>query len=110
MTVRDAVTCDKSACMAFYLEPVANPDTRPGLHPEPTRADDVLDFEQLVNLAGWEADDAAGHTCPACATGGGPVLELGECPRCGGRTADLEGGATCMYCKHVTPHPTDEEW
>lgn len=115
--IRTAVTCDRDTCLAVYLEPDADPDARPGLDPEPTRAEDVLDFDQLVELAGWVARPAAvvrpgipdgvGHLCPACAGGHGPVLELGECPRCGGRTTDLPDGAACQYCRTVTPHPSE---
>ena len=79
----------------------------PGWDDHPTRAEDVLDFEQLVDLAGWVRDDNAGHTCPACVAGRGPVLELGECPKCTGRTVDQERGAVCMYCRTVTPHRAD---
>lgn len=118
--IRNAVTCDRDDCLAVYLEPDANPAARPGLDTEPTRAEDVLDFDQLVELAGWVARPAAlvrpglpdadvvGHLCPACAADRGPVLELGECPKCGGRTMDLPDGAACQYCQAVTPHPCEE--
>jgi hypothetical protein len=118
--IRQAVTCDRDDCVALYLEPDANPDARPGLDAEPTRAADVLDFDQLVELAGWVARPAAlvrpglpdadvvGHLCPACAADRGPVLELGECPNCTGRTVDKADGAHCHYCRTVTPHPADD--
>ncbi|WP_433860285.1 hypothetical protein [Streptomyces kronopolitis] len=105
--IRDAITCDRDGCMALYLEPVADPSAAPGFDRHPTRAEDVLDFEQLVDLAGWVRYDTAGHSCPACVAGRGPVLELGECPNCTGRTVDLPNGSTCHYCGHVTPHPDD---
>jgi hypothetical protein len=106
--IRDAVTCDSTYSMAIYLEPVADPTAVPGLdHQDPTRAEDVLDFEQLVDLAGWVRDDEAGHFCPACAYGRGPVLERGECPTCCGSTVDLPAGSTCHYCGTVIPHPAD---
>jgi hypothetical protein len=106
--IRDAITCDRTDCMAIYLEPVADPSALPGLDHRPTRAEDVLDFEQLVDLAGWVRDDKAGHSCPACVAGRGPVLERGECPTCTGRTVDQDHGAVCMYCRAVTPHPADD--
>jgi hypothetical protein len=117
--IRNAVTCDRDDCLALYLEPDANPHARPGLDAEPTRAEDVLDFDQLVELAGWVARPAAlvrpglpdtdvvGHLCPACVAERGPVLELGECPKCTGRTVDKADGAHCHYCRTVTPHPDD---
>ncbi|MFD3716626.1 hypothetical protein [Streptomyces sp. NPDC058677] len=104
--IRTAVTCNRADCLALYLEPVANPDARPGLDGEPTRAEDVLDFDQLVELAGWEVTGTA-HACPACVAGRGPVLERGECPTCTGSTVDLPAGATCHYCRTVTPHADD---
>lgn len=119
--IRDAVTCDVDDCMAAYLEPDANPYAVPGQDGEPTRGEDVLEFEQLIELAGWisrpavlklpgQKRDVTGHICPACIQNRGPVLELGECPRCMGRTVDRADGATCMYCGHTQPHPAGEDW
>lgn len=107
--IRDAITCDRRDCLALYIEPVADPAAAPGFDRHPTRAEDVLGFEQLVDLAGWVRDDKAGHSCPACVAGRGPVLERGECPTCTGRTTDLPDGATCQYCQTVTPHQ-DDDW
>jgi hypothetical protein len=102
--IRDAITCDRRDCLALYIEPVADPTAAPGFDRHPTRGEDVLDFEDLVDVAGWVRDDKAGHSCPACAAGRGPVLERGECPTCTGRTVDLPDGSTCHYCQTVTPH------
>lgn len=106
--IRDAITCDQVNCQALYLEPVADSYAAPGYDPHPTRAEDVLEFEQLVDLAGWTRGKD-GHTCPACAKGNGPVYERGECPRCGGRTFDRSSGTHCQYCNHAEPHHDDVE-
>lgn len=94
--IRDAVTCDRSGCIALMLEPVG--DDLP----------EAEQFEDTVRAAGWTYGPE-GHSCPGCVRGSGPVLELGECPRCSGSTVDLPAGATCHYCGHVEPHPK-EEW
>ncbi|MEU7154712.1 hypothetical protein AB0B15_42940 [Streptomyces sp. NPDC045456] len=57
--IRDAVTCDRPGCDAFYL------DLRPlrGLY-----SSERLDqLEELVRRAGWRREDGVGHLCPACA-------------------------------------------
>ncbi|MFJ3183933.1 hypothetical protein ACIPJN_36860 [Streptomyces sp. NPDC086796] len=92
--IRDAATCDRPNCMAVYLEPDDLPEDQP--------------FETAVAAAGWQRDAAAGHACPGCVRGTGPVLELGECPRCCGTTFDRRDGAVCHYCGHVSPHPADD--
>ncbi|MDH6604479.1 hypothetical protein M2164_000114 [Streptomyces sp. SAI-208] len=102
--IRDAVTCDASDCLALYLGR--------GDMPQST------EFEHHIEAHGWvsrpagqvlsdypDALDVLGHLCPACSNGRGPVLELGECPRCMGRTVDLPDGSTCHYCRHVQPQP-----
>ncbi|MBC2869822.1 hypothetical protein [Streptomyces mexicanus] len=86
--IRDAATCDRPNCLAVYLEPDDRPEGQP--------------FETALAAAGWRLG-ADGHACPACATGTGPVLERGECPRCCGSTVDRPAGATCHYCRHVQP-------
>ena len=91
--IRKVATCGRANCLALYLEPDDLPDGQP--------------FETALAAAGWQADGAAGHVCPGCARGTGPVLERGECPRCCGSTVDRQDGAACHYCKHVTPHPAD---
>lgn len=106
--IRDAVTCDVDDCAALYLE---RDDTPEG-----------VEFEEDIAAHGWvsrpavlvlpghaDATDVLGHVCPACTVGRGPVLERGECPACGGSTVDLPAGATCHYCRHVTPYPADED-
>ncbi|WP_432159123.1 hypothetical protein [Streptomyces sp. bgisy153] len=104
--IRDAVTCDRDDCMALYLERDDMPEG--------------VEFEDDIAARGWVSrpavlavpgrDDAdvLGHTCPACVAGRGPVLELGECPTCTGRTVDLPDGSTCHYCGTVTPYPPDD--
>ncbi|MFD8385240.1 hypothetical protein ACFV2X_43110 [Streptomyces sp. NPDC059679] len=95
--IRDAVTCDRDGCMAVYLERDDMPEG--------------TEFEDAIEAAGWvsrpavlvlpghpDAPDVLGHLCPACAAGRGPVLELGECPTCTGRTTHLPQGETCEYC------------
>lgn len=99
--IRDAVTCDRPDCMAVYLEPIPDPTAMPGLDDRPTRAEDVLEFEQLVHLAGWVQDDKTGHSCPACTAGRGPVMKLGECPSCMGRTTDRADSSICLYCRTI---------
>ncbi|TXJ78663.1 hypothetical protein E2C11_15535 [Streptomyces lavendulae] len=120
--IRNAVTCDRDGCAALYLEPDANPYARPGLDGEETRAEDVLDFDQLVEIAGWVARpalllrrghldlDVTGHLCPACAADRGPVLELGNCPTCSGLTVDQADGEHCHYCRTVAPRPDNDDW
>jgi len=95
--IRDAVTCDRDGCVALFLEPVDDP-----------YALDTDEFEDVMKRAGWTYGDD-GHRCPGCVRGTGPVLELGECPRCTGTTVDIPAGARCHYCGHVEPHPK-EEW
>lgn len=94
MTMRDAVTCDRSNCLALLLEPV--PD-----YPAAT-------FEDYAAAHGWTLD-SAGHTCPACHQGAGPVLERGECLRCGGAVNTRHGVELCLYCGHPTPD-NGPEW
>ncbi|GHJ24434.1 hypothetical protein [Streptomyces albus] len=91
--IRDAVTCDRvgGMCLAVYLEP------------EDLDPDAGLTFETALEAAGW-ATGPDGHLCPACADGCGPVLELGECPRCMGRTGWRANGEYCLYCGgHIEP-------
>ncbi|MFC8013200.1 hypothetical protein [Streptomyces cinereoruber] len=105
--IRTAVTCDRDGCLAQLLERDDMPEG--------------VEFEDVVEAAGWtsrpaalvlpgrpDAVDVVGHTCPACLIQRGPVLELGECPRCSGRTSDRADGALCHYCWAVTPHTPDE--
>lgn len=108
MTIRTAVTCDRAHCLGIFVEPLADPHALPGPHAD-TRGEDVLDVGQLAEIAGWVQVDQDGHVCPACAADRGPVYELGECLRCGGRTTDLPAGARCQYCHGITPHPTDDD-
>lgn len=92
--IRDAVTCDKPNCMAFMLVPRI----------------EGQDFAAVLAATGWTHAAETGHTCPACRAdhyGDGPVLELGECPRCGGRTVQLPGGPSCLYCAHSLPSVVD---
>ncbi|GAA1011589.1 hypothetical protein GCM10009564_32920 [Streptomyces thermogriseus] len=65
-------------------------------------------FEAALTAAGWRLGEA-GHRCPGCVNGAGPVLERGECPRCCGSTVDLPQGAVCHYCGHLVPHPAADE-
>jgi hypothetical protein len=95
--IRGAATCDLTGCMALYLERDANADIQDGLE-----------------AAGWifrspdpQTPNELRHVCPACAAGRGPVVELGQCPTCTGRTVDLPDGATCQYCQTAAPYPTD---
>jgi hypothetical protein len=90
--IRNAVTCDRDGCIAVHLEPDDYPEHA---------------FDDHVWVLGWKASDTA-HACPACAAGRGPVMELGECPTCTGRTVDLPDGSTCHYCRTVVPHPADD--
>ncbi|MEU5483485.1 hypothetical protein [Streptomyces mirabilis] len=94
--IRDAATCDRPYCLAVYLEPDDLPEERP--------------IETALAAAGWVLDDAAGHACPGCVRGSGPVLERGECPRCCGSTVDRADGAVCHYCGHVSPHPPEDDY
>jgi hypothetical protein len=95
--VTSATTDDDKARIVLYLDSIA------------------VEIEQInatrTPLLGLEACKKCrllGHLCPACTAGSGPVLELGECPTCSGRTVDLPGGATCHYCRTVVPHPADD--
>lgn len=106
--IRDAVTCDRTDCMAIYLEPIPGPTTIPGQDNPSTLAEDVLEFDQLAQLAGWVQDDKTGHSCPACVAGRGPVLELGECPTCTGGTTDRADSSICLYCRTLIPFSADE--
>ena len=95
--IRDAVTCDAPDCLAVLLERDDAPEDQ--------------EFEEAIAAAGWisrpavlavpgrDDNEVLGHVCPACVAGRGPVLELGECPVCTGRTTDREGGAVCLYCR-----------
>jgi hypothetical protein len=90
--IRDAVTCDRRGCLAVLLEP----DDYPG------------EFEDVAARSGWTSGPE-GHTCPACQTGRGPVLERGECARCGGRVGVRHGKERCMACGELTPE-NGPEW
>ncbi len=90
--IRPVMTCDRDDCQAIY-----RPDVDAGA--------DVL--ERAARAVGWRRLTAMSHACPSCATDRGPVLELGECPVCSGRTVDRPDGAHCHYCRTVTPHPDD---
>ncbi|MFF9594225.1 hypothetical protein ACF1FX_34470 [Streptomyces sp. NPDC014646] len=92
--IRTVVTCDATACMALYIPPV-------------DCGADVL--ERAARSLGWKRRTATAHACPSCLTGTGPVLELGECPTCAGRTVDLAEGAVCHYCGTVTEHPAEDD-
>ncbi|MEW1551326.1 hypothetical protein [Streptomyces tsukubensis] len=94
--IRKAAICDREGCLALFVAPADLPDDQP--------------FETALTAADWEADGAAGHACPGCVRGTGPVLERGECPRCCGSTVDLSHGASCHYCGHVTPHPPEDDF
>ncbi|NUV64306.1 hypothetical protein [Streptomyces sp. CAI-85] len=99
--MRDAVTCDREDCLAVFLEPLGLPEGRT--------------TEDAAREAGWEHGEA-GHTCPGCVAGRGPVLERGECERCLGATVDRttpdQGEANvCHYCGRVAPYPPGSgEW
>jgi hypothetical protein len=92
--ILDAATCDGPGCLAIFLRPADLPDDR--------------SMEDALAAAGWR-QDLDGHICPGCATGTGPVIERGECPRCCGSTVDLATGARCHYCGHLQPHPDGED-
>lgn len=106
--IRDAVTCDRDGCLALFLERDDMPEG--------------TEFETAIEAAGWVSRpavlavaghpdaDVLGHLCPACAAERGPVLELGECPACTGRTAELADGTTCHYCRTVTPYGDADGW
>ncbi|MEU3438513.1 hypothetical protein [Streptomyces sp. NPDC006863] len=87
--IRPVMTCDRDDCQAIY-----RPDVDAGA--------DVL--ERAARSVGWRRTSTYSHACPACATDRGPVLELGDCPTCSGRTVDRDDGAHCHYCQTVTPH------
>lgn len=91
--IRTVVTCNSNGCLALYL-----PDIDSGTP--------VL--ERAAAARGWHRFTATSHTCPACATGSGPVHERGACPACVGRTFDRGGDEVCQYCQNVTPHPADD--
>ncbi|CAL9677799.1 hypothetical protein SUDANB105_08110 (plasmid) [Streptomyces sp. enrichment culture] len=93
--IRNAAICDQAGCLALYLDPANRPEDQP--------------FDTALAAAGWGLDDVAGHRCPGCTRGTGPVLERGECPRCCGSTVDRHDGAACHYCGHVSPHPDEED-
>ncbi|GGP79968.1 hypothetical protein [Streptomyces melanogenes] len=90
--IRDAATCDRPDCLAVLLEP----DHYSGA------------FEEAVTAYGWTVGPG-GHTCPACQSGRGPVLERGECARCGGRVGVRHGTELCMACGQLTP-ANGPEW
>ncbi|MFF8618541.1 hypothetical protein [Streptomyces sp. NPDC015350] len=91
--IRTVVTCDRDACQAIYL---------------PTADAGAEALEQAARVVGWRRQTTHSHTCPACTTGTGPVLERGECPACSGRTYDRADGMVCQYCQTLTPHPADD--
>lgn len=107
--IRDAVTCDKPLCLGLMLEPVADPTAAPGWDRHPTRAEDVLEFADLITVTGWTYGPE-GHTCPACVLhqGAKPVLERGDCPYCGGTTVTLHGKDTCHWCEREMPTGDDD--
>ncbi|MEU8673014.1 hypothetical protein AB0C71_39705 [Streptomyces anulatus] len=90
--IRPVMTCDRDLCQAIY-----RPDVDSGA--------DVL--ERAARSYGWRRLTATSHTCPGCAVSRGPVLELGDCPVCSGRTLDHADGAQCHYCRIVIPHRDD---
>lgn len=92
--IRPVMTCDRSGCMAIH-----KPDTDAGA--------DVL--ERAARVLGWRRLTTYTHECPACQRGAGPVLELGECPTCTGRTGFKASGEVCMYCGHLTPYDDAED-
>ncbi|WP_461712347.1 hypothetical protein [Streptomyces sp. DSM 41013] len=91
MTLHRAVGCDTDGCVALYVAP-------PRLGPDAAL--------YAAGRAGWDVP-TSGLTahCPACARGGLPVLEAGECPACRGRTTAMQHGEVCQYCGHVAPPP-----
>ena len=91
--IRDAATCDRRNCLAFLLEPAGD---YPGT------------FEDVAARSGWTFGPE-GNTCPPCQTGRGPVLERGECHRCGGRIGVRHGSELCMSCGQLTPE-NGPEW
>lgn len=91
--IRDAVTCDRPNCFGRHLERDDLPEGR------------TIEWQMFG--AGW-LTDSDGHTCPACLMGNGPVIELGECPRCGGSTGNTADGDRCHYCRYVLPIPDDD--
>ncbi|MCG0290971.1 hypothetical protein [Streptomyces sp. PSAA01] len=103
--IRDAVTCDRPNCMAVMLEPLECQ-----VSSEPCDGCEYCEHPLEGHMAwyGWISDDETGHTCPACDAGRGPVLELGECSTCTGRTVHLPQGETCEYCRTVVPQPADD--
>ncbi|MEU9396607.1 hypothetical protein AB0D86_42235 [Streptomyces sp. NPDC048324] len=96
MSVRLAAFCDTDGCLAVFA-------------PKPGTGRGGL-VTTAVRL-GWRSTNSntGPETCPACVTGRGPVLERGECPVCMGSTVDLPAGATCHYCRHVEPHPDEDD-
>ncbi|MFH8797656.1 hypothetical protein [Streptomyces sp. NPDC017941] len=95
MALHRAVGCDTIGCLALHLAaPPAGPDAA----------------LFAARRAGW-AITASGlrMICPACANGGLPVLERGDCPVCMGSTYDGRQGGVCHYCGHTTPDPADED-
>lgn len=92
--IRPILTCDRPGCMALY-----KPDTDAGA--------DVL--ERAARAVGWRRLTAASHACPACTRGTGPVLELGECATCTGRTGFKADGEVCLYCGQLTPSDPENE-
>ncbi|EMF20393.1 hypothetical protein H114_32659 [Streptomyces gancidicus BKS 13-15] len=94
MTVVLATACDTTECLALHVG-------LPGASP---------DFERTAAArAGWDISRPGGpHYCPACSTGRGPVLDLGDCERCHGRRIAVADGERCLACGHLTPCPHDE--
>ncbi|MBC9731158.1 hypothetical protein [Streptomyces sp. TRM68367] len=91
MTLVLATVCDTTECLALHIG-------LPG-------ADDAFE-RAAAERAGWDLTRPDGpHYCPACRTGRGPVVELGECPRCHGSTEALRDGERCHGCGHLTPYP-----
>jgi hypothetical protein len=103
--IRDAVTCDRDMCVGLFIEPDDMPEG--------------TDFETAIEAAGWVSRPAVlalpghaerevtGHFCPACVQGAGPVLERGECMKCGGTVFNRATDEKCHYCGHESPHPED---
>jgi hypothetical protein len=87
--------CDTTKCLALHVG-------LPGADAEHERA--------AAEQAGWDVTRPDGpHHCPACSTGGDPVLELGECPKCHGRQVALARGERCLYCRHLAPYPPGDD-